>query len=128
MWLVRTFYGLSVTGLRLVCWALGLVLVVSRPVCTKHPDSKAGQPLDTDKPGCITSGWGGETDPQISRLFSEDLCLRPSNFAANHRVAGLDSSGKGVPNGEFHNLWQMSHFVLYSHQLLSLIICKDEPH
>ena len=37
--------------------------------CTKHPDPKAGRPLDPDKPGCITSCWGGETDPDYSRPF-----------------------------------------------------------
>ena len=49
--------------------ASGLVLIVSRPVCTNHPNPKAGWPLDTDKPACIMSGRGGETDPQISHLL-----------------------------------------------------------
>ena len=77
--LVRTSYGLSVRSL----W---LVHVVYRPVCTKHPNPKAGRSLDTDKPRCITSGRGGETDPQISCLFLMYFCLQPPTFAADHRV------------------------------------------
>ena len=50
-------------------WALGLVLVVSRPVCTKYPDPMAGQPLDPDKPICFMPCQGVEADPKISRLF-----------------------------------------------------------
>ena len=49
--------------------ALGLVLVVSRPICTKDPDPTAGQPLDQDRPVCFTSCRGVKADPKISRLF-----------------------------------------------------------
>ena len=57
--------------------ALGLVLVVPRPVCTQHIDPMAGRPLDPDKPVCITSCWGVEADP-----FFVDFCPQPTDFCS----------------------------------------------
>ena len=67
---------------------LGFVLVVSRLVCTKHPDPMAGQPLDPDKPNCFTSCRGVEANPIISHLFFVDFCPDtppppPPTFAAD---------------------------------------------
>ena len=73
--LVGTCYSLSVR-------ALGLVLVVSRPVCIKHPDPMAGRPLDPDKPVCFTSCRGVEADPKIFSLFFVEFCPRPPDFCS----------------------------------------------
>ena len=56
---------------------LGLVLVVSRLVLTKNPDPKAGRPLVLDKPECIKSCRGGETDLDFLALFYGFLSLTP---------------------------------------------------
>ena len=71
----RDLLGLCIGG-------LGLVLGISRPVCTKHPDIKAGQELDTDKPGCITSDRVGDTNaisPLVCGFSSHtlDFCSQP---------------------------------------------------
>ena len=68
--LVRTCYGLSVKG-------LGLVQIVSRPVCINHPDFTADRPLDPDQSLCITSYRGVEAHPKFSRLFCEFLSPNP---------------------------------------------------
>ena len=31
----------------------------------KHPDPNSGWDFAPDKPGCTTSCWGGETDPNF---------------------------------------------------------------
>ena len=62
--------------------ALGLVLVVSRPVCTKHPDAMAGWPLDADKPVCLTSCWGVETTQKFP-AFLWIFVPNPPTFAAD---------------------------------------------
>ena len=44
----------------------------------KIPNEKAGRPLVPDKPGCIMSCRGGETDPDFTRpflwIFAPDFC------------------------------------------------------
>ena len=43
----------------------------SFPSChvEQHPDPKSGQEVDPDKPGCITSCQGEETDPTFLHTF-----------------------------------------------------------
>ena len=68
---------MSVSSLELV-----LVHVVSRPVCTKHPDPTAGRPLVSDKPVYFMSCRGVEADSKISRLFFVDFCRRSFDFCS----------------------------------------------
>ena len=37
----------------------------------KHPNPKSGQEVVPDKPGCIASCWGGETDPNFLHFFPD---------------------------------------------------------
>ena len=54
-------------------------VVINSFKINKPQDPKAGRHLDPDKPECITSCRGGETDPDFSRPFF-------GNFVPNPRL------------------------------------------
>ena len=67
-------YGLLGHDTTYLFGVLGLVVVVSSLVLQKVYQLKSGRPLDPDKPGCITSCRGRETNPKLSRPFFVDFC------------------------------------------------------
>ena len=83
--------GLSVCQYGLLgpatAFLLGLILVVSRPVCIKHPNLMAGPPADPDKPVCFMSCRELKLTQKCTAFFV-DFCSRPPvpTFSAKLKI------------------------------------------